>query len=237
MITDLIVTWPRNCDYPLWRQFIRDNRTRFNEVIISFMETNQGEDYRLELTEMMRNDYVLTIQPPLIIAGEDWRNASINSALLHSYNAPWVWFTEQDFFPKDGFWEEVQRMQDEGCNVIAVYQGDRMHPCCIFMKREILNKTHKNFGIIPDMADHFSLIQKDLESIDDSIIGVISPKLYTHMNGLSHNWSLLVSGQMPNHNPDQFFDYLMSCSRLNIPIPEHWWNVASAGIERSYYKE
>lgn len=232
MIFDVVAVWPRNNDYPLWREFIRDNRTKFNEILITFMETNQGYDYRSDVINHMFPDYAHFISAQQVHATEDWRNVAINAALLHSYNAPWIWFTEQDFFPTAGFWEDVKKLEDDGCGVIAVYQGARMHPCCIFMRRDVLNRTCKNFSIVPDKSDHFSLIQRDIEQMHDIKQGKINPDTYKHLNGLSHNWSLLANGQEPNHNVDEFFDYLLACMSVDVPLSPEWTTTADAGIKR-----
>lgn len=235
MVTDVIVSWPRNCDYPLWRQFIRDNRTRFNEVIIAFTETHRGNDYRDFVRQAMFPDYVQFLQAPEPNAKieEDWRNLAINAMLLHSYNAPWIWFTEQDFYPLDGFWDEVQRLENEGCEVIAVYQEDRMHPCCIFVTREALNKTRKEFGIIKDKADHFCKIQKDLETSGVKI-GKIASHTYNHLNGLSSNMCLTGLGDAPNYNPHAYFTWINQCLQVTVPMDsrfEEFRGVKYAGIE------
>src|SRR5690348_16350414 len=105
---DIILAWPRNCDYPLWRQFIRENRPLFNEIIIVFTDTFDQHDYSEFVRRAMFQDHVLFLDNPAIQSGEDWRNVAIHHALLHSYNAQWVWFTEQDFFCKKGFWDMVE---------------------------------------------------------------------------------------------------------------------------------
>jgi hypothetical protein len=227
MVTDLLLSWPRNCDYPVWRQFLRDNRTKFNEVIIAFTETNQGDDYRDFIRNAMFDDYVLFLDAPQpdYKIGEDWRNVAINSMLLHSYNAPWIWFTEQDFYPGEGFWEEVEKLENEGCDVIAVYQGNRMHPCCIFIKREALQKTRKDFGIIKDKADHFSKIQEDIEA-SGLKIGILNPGKYQHLNGLSHNLVLLGLGEAPNHQIEAFFAWLNECLAVSVPIHDRFRQLA-----------
>lgn len=226
MICDVIVSWPINCDYPLWRQFIRDNRTKLTEIIIAFTQIQGGGvDYRDFIKEAMQPDYVHFLDAPTPRGDEDWRTLAINASLLHSYNAPWVWFTEQDFYPKEGFWDEVEKYEAEGADVIAVYQGSRMHPCCIFVKREVLNKTHKDFGIIRDVADHFCKIQTDLENAKANI-KIIDPKYYYHHNGLSSNWSLLNDNQPPNYQPDIFKKWLDDCLRVRVPIDDRFVMVA-----------
>lgn len=225
MVIDLLLSWPRNCDYPKWRQFLRDNRTRFNEVLIAFTETNQGEDYRAFIKQAMFTDYVQFGDAPQPRPGEDWRNLAVNAMLMHSYNAPWVWFTEQDFYPNEFFWPEVAHHEAAGCNVIAVYQSTRMHPCCIFMSREALNATRKDFGIIPDTADHFFKIQQDLERAGAQI-GVIDPNTYYHHNGLSHNMTLLYRGEQPNYEVPKFIEWIKESLAVSVPIDQRFINLA-----------
>lgn len=231
MVTDVLLAWPRNCDYPKWRQFLRDNRQRFNEILIAFTETNEGHDYRVFIQQAMLLDYVHFGEAPIPDpkAGEDWRSLAINAMLLHSYNAPWVWFTEQDFYPLEGFWQEVERLENEGCNVIAVYQESRMHPCCIFMSREVLNRTRKDFGIIPDVSDHFSKIQQDIDAMGAKI-GIINPATYYHHNGLSHNLTLLARGQQPNYEVDKFKEWLRECLAVTVQLDERFVELAKRGL-------
>lgn len=241
MNPDIIVTWPKNCDYPLWRQFLRNERHRFNEIIVAFMEPNTGRDYSSFIRQSVHQDYVHFLDAKIPRGAEDWRNLAVNSALLHSYNADWIWFTEQDFYPRDGFWDEVERLEIEGCDVIAAYQGNRLHPCCIFIKRSTLNKTHKDFGIVPDKSDHFSLIQKDLEDAKVKI-GEINPELYFHYNGLSHNYRLATEGMEPNYQfvsgsyvlykPDEFIDWLKQCLAVKVPLDTEFTEVANAVISK-----
>lgn len=214
---DIIVSWPRNCDYPLWRNFIRNNRPRFNEVIVVFTETNAGDDYRDFVRSAMQSDYVHFIDSRPILPGEDWRDVAVNEALVHSYNSEWIWFTEQDFYITDEkFWNEIYYKAMAGFDLMAIAQQGRIHPACIFIKREILDQTSKNFGANPPEWDHFGLLQKELEELqiyrvllaDEDAYG------YKHFNGLSHNWHLINQGQEPNYNPGEFAEYLKQCIAL-----------------------
>jgi len=211
---DVVVCWPRNCDYPLWRQFIRDNRSGFNLVIVVFTETNQGQNYREFIRNAMQKDYVLFIENRQITGDQDWRNIAVNSSLLQSYNAEWVWFTEQDFIITDPvyFWGFVEKAANAGNEVIAVKDAERMHPCCIFIKRGALNRTSKNFAANPPSHDHFGQIQKDIEALKLKI--KIIDKGFLHLNGLSHNMTLLESGQVPNYYPDIFWSWLQESSHV-----------------------
>ncbi|MEK6881126.1 MAG: hypothetical protein AABY22_16015, partial [Nanoarchaeota archaeon] len=104
MITDLIVSHPKHLDYPLFRQFIKENRAHFKKVLIVFTDMNVPDlDYRSFIQDAMRKDKITFMDCLPAEADEDWRNKAINMALSVS-DADWVYFTEQDFFPQEGFW-------------------------------------------------------------------------------------------------------------------------------------
>src|SRR5690242_7223207 len=190
---DIIVSWPVNCDYPLWRQFIHSNRRRFHKVIVVFTLAPGMYNYRDEVIKIMEGDNVTFMDSPAVEGGEDWRDIAVNAALLRS-ESPWLWFTEQDFFPTKELFEHCNFSADAGFRAMAVYQQDRLHPCCIFMARDLLDSIRRDFGIIPNVADHFCKIQKQLETKREPIAR-LAEDTYTHYNGLSHNWRLVTEGQ------------------------------------------
>jgi hypothetical protein len=182
------------------------------------------------IKEAMHDDYVHFIEPMPIPAGEDWRNVIINNCLLHSYNAEWIWFTEQDFIVTDPrFFNIVDGYAARNFDVIAAYQQDRMHPCSIFVRREALNKTKKNFGIVPDVSDHFSIFQADIENLGLQTAPLTD--FYEHLNGLSHNMSLLYQNQLPNYQPERFCAYLMECLDVKVPLHPDFVSMAKEYTE------
>lgn len=232
---DVIVAWPRNCDYPLWRYFIRTNRPRFNEVIVVFTETYQGDDYRDFVREAMRDDYVHFVDGPLPGPNEDWRNLAVNAGLNHSYNANWIWFTEQDFVVYgDTFWNEIYHKADVGFELIAIAQEGRIHPASIFITRSALNKTRKDFGIVDGKGDHFYRFQKDVEKHVSRRCLLVDEKAYEykHYNGLSHNWTLINRGEKPNYKPEEFYHWLKICLELpaDFPMDVRFIKVANKAI-------
>lgn len=233
---DVLVTWPRNCDYPLWRQWIKDNRFRFNRVIVVFMETNQGDDYRDFLRQILPEDNVVVLDSPAPQSGEDWRNVAICEGLKHS-SAEWVWFTEQDFFVlTEQFWDEVHKAVDQiKVEAVGVLQGARVHPCSLFVKREIINRTRFNFGIEPNKSDHFGMFTEDLANmLVPTAIVANDPEQpsYHHYNGLSHNWSLASQNETPNHELDRFLDYLLQCLNTNVTRNKRFEQVANSTLQR-----
>lgn len=225
---DLIVSWPVNNDYPLWREFIHQNRKRFKKVIVVFTEAPGSYNYKKDVTPLLIGDDIVCMDSPEVYGGEDWRNIAVNAA-LHASGADWVWFTEQDFFPTPTMFDDLNYFVDDGYRVMAVYQESRMHPCSIFMARDLLSELRLDFGIIPNVSDHFSKIQNQLEQKQERI-GKIDPATYTHFNGLSHNWRLITEGQDPNYHAGEFIQYLRDCLLVGVPLVSKWEMTARGAI-------
>lgn len=236
MLPDLIVSWPRNCDYPLWRKFITNNRWLFNNVVIVFTENACGDDYRAFIRMALANVPGLTmLQSPEITNGEDWRHVAVTMALnyINSNNpSDWVFFTEQDFIiTNDRFWDEVLTAENEGAEVIGALEGaHRLHPCCIFIKRRVLNKTRQFFGVSKDY-DHFGQLQIDLFKINPQTH--IIHHNYKHMAGLSQNMRLAYDGQKPNFMLGELCKYFENCLNSGVVMPAGFVRMAT-GVLRKY---
>lgn len=216
---DVIVSWPNNCDYPLWRRFISENQNKFQKIIIVFTETNQFPRYDEFVKERLQG-FCDIVYSPKIMPGQDWRDIAVNYGLMRSSNM-WVWFTEQDFLPKEGFWGNVEKQMNEGCDAISYYDSYRMHPCCIFAKKNIINQTSRNFGILPGIKDHFGIFQDEVDELfykGNAILGILDEILCDHMNGLSSNWTLITNGQQPNYKPERFKKYIQDCLNSGMKL-------------------
>ncbi len=216
-LPDLVCAWPLHLDYPLFRQFIQKERKRFNKVIVVFTQMNAGTaNYQPFVTDSLAPFKVTIVRSDEPKAGKDWRNVAVNKGLSVS-TSPWIYFTEQDFTPLEGFWKEVGDLYKR-TDVFGAFQEGRLHPCCIFIKRELLDKTSKDFGAYPDAGlDHFGKLQKQIES--KTIMGVIFPRYWKHLNGLSQNMYMLQKGETPNYNPSEFREYTRACLDSKIPMP------------------
>jgi len=214
---DLIVAWPVNCDYPLWREMVRAYRHRFNKVIVGFMQTNDNTDYRPFIKAAMAQDAVTFVEPRTYGGSEDWRDVVTNDCLKLCIS-DWIYFTEQDFFFKDKFWDIVDNISGTpGVDLFAVLEGERLHPCSLLIKRAVLERTRKNFGIKAGYCDHFGLIAQDLVNMH-AVKYTMPPSSYTHMNGLSHNFKLITIGEPPVYKKEQFDDYLRRCLKCQVPL-------------------
>jgi hypothetical protein len=214
---DVIVSWPESCDYPLWRQFIRTERSRFAKVIVAFT-AHPGPNYVDFVREAMNPDDV-TFLDARETHGRDWRDVAVNAALDVS-DAEWVWFTEQDFFitDPDWFWSVVDRGSDT-MDAVGIPEpgGRRAHPACLFVKRTSIEHTDRYFGTEP--IDHFG-------AFADQLAGPVYhvPRYnYEHLQGLSQNHWLVDSG-IPDgrFKMDRFAQYLADCMAVSVPLNPTW---------------
>lgn len=214
MDIDLIEVWPKHLDYPLHRQWLKTNRNRFRKVIVVFTEMNVPIlDYRGFVQEAMNKSDITFLDCLPAKSGEDWRNKAVNMALTVS-NAEWVWFTEQDFTSTEGFWDEIERLGWEH-DAIGINEGSRTHPASLLVKRNLINETSRNFGVIPDIADHFAQFTSELGTV-----AFISPEYWNHMNGLSQNMRMLQQGGEPNYRPRSFKEYCKECLKVEPLHPD-----------------
>lgn len=209
---DAIICWPKSTDYPLFRDFIEAHRHYFDKVIIVFTETNQGHDYKPFVREALADADITFLDSRPIEPEEDWRNVAVNQALDVS-ESTWVWFLEQDFMVTNHqFWNLiVLHMLDS--DAIGWKDGaTRLHPACLLVKRQFINMTHRDFGIVPGKLDHFARFFTSLRLAGAKIQKLDYPSdLFYHMNGLSHNMALLERGEEITYKPEEFYQYLALC--------------------------
>ena len=210
---DVLLTWPNSVDYPPFRKFLRDYSPLFaNKIFINFNDTLIEPNF----TEFLTNWFSLHSPVEVEFVGchgeqKDWRDLSINS-MLEKSTGEFVWFTEQDFFIKDPlpFFESVSPMVGLSSGV-SFRQSTRLHPACLFVSRENIEKTSKNFSANPPESDHFGIFSKELEKIEPVTelkdIGLEAGIHWFHHNGLSHNYTLAERDQVPNYDIPNFLAY------------------------------
>lgn len=228
MKPDVIVCWPRNCDYPLWRKFIRDERYRFARVFVMFTENMQDGpvDYSPWVREQLGNIAECFDSPPT--QGRDWRDVAVNAALDRS-TAEWVWFTEQDFLihEPERFWRVVY-IRTFDMAVGWQEHDKRWHPSCMFVRRTAIEKTTRNFGPVP--IDHFWMFGAEIESLFgwEHLENDID---FEHLQGLSQNHYLVDQGiDAGVFNRPRFREYLTDCLESGVPLDQRWADRAQREI-------
>lgn len=215
---DLLCVLPNHIIYPLFNKFIHQNGDKFHKIILVITDMNTHlPNYQQFLVDQLRDDKITIIRSNPIEAHVDWRQQAIKQALTVSTGA-WIYFCEPDFTPLNGFWKEVYGLA-ERVDAFGYFQDQRLHPCCIFIKRELLNKTSQDFSAYPETyGDHFGKFQHELEKRIS--LGVIHHWLGEHMNGLSQNIYMLQTGEIPNYNPPRFKKYCEACLASEFKMPQ-----------------
>lgn len=193
MNIDILVQYCVYNDYPIWRRMIKDYRSLFNKVIL-YPSRHHGY---IDLEDFSKRVFPETWADPVEIdyGVEDWRQAEVTPLLDYS-DSEWVWFTEQDFFVDDWdkFYADIEEAMKTN-DMIGWWQESQkfMHPCCLFIKRELLNKTDKDFSAHPETknSDHFAMITRDAERLGAKIlklqdIGYTNWENAYHLAGLTY---------------------------------------------------
>lgn len=160
MKPDLLITAIKHADYPVWRATLRKYRSWFGKVIIYFSEHNRFPYFDHFIQDSLKDLDVLFLDPILTDwSTQDWRNVSTNEMIKHS-TSEWVCSVEQDWFSNN--WEKLLSSVEDGsktADLIGWWQpnGKYIHPAFWFMKREMLERTTKDFSA-HGQYDHFGWI-------------------------------------------------------------------------------
>jgi hypothetical protein len=219
MKPDVIVSWPRSCDYPLWRQFIRDNRERFAKVIVAFTD-HDGHDYSGFVRSVFDATYVETHAG----SGEDWRNVAVNAALEQS-DSEFVWFTEQDLFfiSPSSFWTIAEWVIYRRFDGFGWHENgeDRFHPSSLLVRRDLIDASSRDFAVGSE-GDHFARFSHELDRETTSMV-VGQPGIYEHLQGLTQNHWLIDSGITEGRfKEERLRQYITDSLEADVPLDPLW---------------
>ncbi len=212
---DLIVLWPKDVYYPYFVARINKDRELFEKIIIVITEGNLPMNFTQNIKGSFKKCMVL--EPDILnmtAGGKDWRSEAINFALSKSVSN-YILFFEQDFLVRNGFFEELFSLVAP--DVVGFEDGNRFHPACLLIRKDILNMTRKDFGAYPPEGDHFSALTSDLKKFCqwDKLENI---KGWHHISGLTHNYRI----DNPLHQAEEFFTYNYCCEDLEYP--DEWNN-------------
>lgn len=173
---DVVNQWCCYNDYPIFRYWMEKYKRNFKKIIL-FPSRHHGvidlEDFHKKhisnVTWVKETDIDWT-EP-----GIDWRQVETERCLKYS-DADWILFIEQDFMVKD--WEllfGILQKTMKNYEMIGWWNNTAypyMHPCFLLIKRELLEKTRKDFRAHPEIigADHFANITRDVEANNGRIL-------------------------------------------------------------------
>lgn len=223
MKTDLVIVWPDNLDFPLWRKWLFKNENLFENIIIYF--NPQNRDWNL--LPFLASDRVFPYKS-ILLKGEtkpgDWRNNAVNECLKY-VKSEWVWFTEQDFFVDKGFFHTIYRGMEKA-DAIGFKENNRFHPACLFVKKSLIDKTTKDFSAKPPQYDHFGKFSQEIHDLG-KVETLKRLKLekdfdFFHHAGLSDNYGLVQLNKPPNANLQEFLVYNASAREVDIKQSEQF---------------
>lgn len=209
-------TWPVGTDFPLFRRWLANIHPNFPNQVISFSNNHQ----RLDLTNFLKNTLssqgVVLFDAPVIKSGQDWRNEATRAA-LGSLNTKWIWFLEPDFFvDSDAFFPAFLSAKTD---IVAYPEADRLHPCCLLVLKELLDKTSRDFSSNPGVWDHFGLFGQELKTLAPFTslpsLGLVESRDFLHLTGLTHNYDRFIADLSPT-NPEDFLTYNHVAQRDDI---------------------
>lgn len=212
---DVIIIWPKHIDYPLGRYNLKRFQSYFNTVTIALTDMAQREDY----SEFLINSlpFCSFKRIPRAQGNEDWRDSATN-ALLEKGTSDWVLFLELDFLVRDERLFEIAFSELNEFSALTYIEGERIHPAFALIKRDIVNKTTRNFAAQPPAFDHFGLFFKQVgrhtSLVDLEDIGLHKDEDYYHLGGLTQNYHA-----KPYYKPNQFLTY--NYLSLQLPVPHH----------------
>lgn len=204
---DVIVVWPKHCDYPLFREFLRSNKDLFNKVIIAITQIESDWDFTEEIKALADEDTIVFNS----VSFGDWRDAATNQALNMSED-PWVLFIEQDFFiSRDELVKVFERDLQTGFK-----ESERIHPGFLLVHKRKINNTSKNFEAKPPYYDHFGMFTQQIGDLE-----FLEPGTYRHMNGLTHNFTLCMRNEPQYiYKKDEFIAYLLDS--VKVPVSDDY---------------
>ena len=215
MKIDLVTCNPRQVDYPLFRHNLLFMYQYFNQVFIVLTQGNRP-DISEWLTKAKEYSKVRFLKQPPTDGKSDWRNLAMNEALIHS-KSDYILFMEQDFLLKNEKMLEFINKYDR--QFLGFMEGERIHPAFSLVKRDLIDKTSKDFSANPPYYDHFGKFFQEIKKLTDmrflEEFSFEKRKDWYHLNGLTQNYHCFKEGQ-PFYRKEEFLTYNHGC--LMLPI-------------------
>ena len=210
-------------DNPLFRQFLTKYRNKFNKIILYASRHHGVIDLEDFWREQVKETWIST-NIDWTTPNIDWREVETLPCLEQS-NSEWILFMEADFFVDDWdkLWDDIEKVMGEG-DLIGWWNETNfpyIHPCFLLIKRELLDRTKKDFRAHPEIdgCDHFAMITRDTQELGAKIVklqdlGWKEWENAFHMGGLTYpyqNWKGDGTDIFGVASPEAFmvYNYLM----------------------------
>lgn len=250
MKKSLIISWISCCDYPLARAWLDKYHGYFDEIIIYFDVQMRYPFYWAFVQQSLSHLPNIKFLDPLEIhwdKGEDWRNTSTNELIKHA-TGDWVISIEQDFFVRN--WDEFFDWCTKYMELADLFGWMNMsaspyiHPACFFIKRELLEKTSKDFGAHSEIpgSDHFGMITYDANRLNARVRNLPLPLEFSpdsfgyHLGGVNQNFLNGLTEGFQFHRPEAFMVYNYWC-RVSPVLQDSRFQKLSLEIEDMLLKK
>ena len=228
MKKSLIVSHITACDYPLWRQWIRTWGINYFDEIIIYMDVQMRYPFYWAFVEQDLAQFpeIKFIDP--VPVEKDWRATSTTELLKHA-TGDWIFSIEQDWVCRN--WGEHFGAMTESLNNSDFFgwwnptNNPYIHPAFWAIKRELLEKTSKDFSAHPEIngSDHFAMITYDVLKLGakiDKYGGDVQPdSLHFHLGGINHNYLNGLTDGFQFHRPEIFSVY--NYKSMTGVVPQH----------------
>lgn len=220
MKKSLLISWISGCDYPLFRLWLDKYGNRFDEILIywdvQFRHPFFWAFIQQSLSHLPNVKFLDPVEYQYGVG--DWRNVSTNELVKHA-TGDWLISIEQDWFTRD--WEWMWEKIEIGMNQADLFGWMNMsanpyiHPAFWFIKRELLEKTNKDFAAHPEIngSDHFGTITYDAQRIGAKIVSLqdlgvncdfsIDSDAF-HLGGVNQNYLNGLNPEFKFHRPEAF---------------------------------
>ena len=233
MKKSLIVSHITACDYPLWRQWIRTWGVNYFDEIIIYMDVQMRYPFYWAFVEQDLAQFpeIKFLDP--VPVEKDWRATSTTELLKHA-TGDWIFSIEQDWVCRN--WGEHFGAMSESLNNSDFFgwwnptNNPYIHPSYFFIKRELLEKTSKDFSAHPEVngSDHFGTVTYDVKNIGGKIMS-LQDLGYTcdfssnsncfHLGGVNQNVLNAFTPDFEFHRPEAFSVY--NYKSMTGVIPQH----------------
>lgn len=197
---DILLSWPCWVDYPVCRATLMQFSDLFNQVIICFTmpAATKDKDIDMDFRKNLRDwgPKALYLDSP-DYSGGDWRDVAVNH-MLEKSQADWVLFLEQDFTFSPTFINKLLEEREEQVVGFGEAEDSRLHPACLLVSRQAIDKTSKYFGVVPDSSDHFGQFSKELKEQNKWLTLQqldLWPPDWFHYAGITQNYYLCLKNQ------------------------------------------
>lgn len=230
MKKSLIISWISACDYPLFREWIRKWGVNFFDEIIIYWDVQFRHPFYWAFIQQDLAQFpeIKFLDPVDYGFGTgDWRHASTTELIKHA-TGDWIVSIEQDWFSSN--WEMFFEKMSTDMERVDMFgwwnqtNNPYIHPAFWGIKRELLEKTNKDFSAHPEIngSDHFAMISYDVLKLNAKIERYdadFSPDSWIfHLGGVNQNYLNGLTEGVELHRPEAFL--ILNQANIDANVPQ-----------------